>query len=59
MGLLGIYSRPPDVDAACAGLFFLANSALAFSINCCLCSYSLFSAAALEAALIDLWWVKP
>lgn len=54
----GLYSRPPVVEAG-AGFVFFANSALAFSINCCLCSYSRFSAAALWVALIDLWWVKP
>lgn len=54
----GVYSRPPDFEAG-AGFCFLANSSLAFVINCCLCSYSRFSAAALLVALIVLWWEKP
>lgn len=49
----------PSSPEAALGFFLLLNSALACSINFCLCSYSCFSCAARSFARIVRWWETP
>ena len=50
---------PPLSVFALAGDFDFEYSAFAFSINCCLCSYSLLIAASFAADESFAWWYIP